>query len=209
MNLLCWLKLPLILTIAAMFLPYRLMAIELKRLDSWKNFLHYQKAACKQEINRCRIRFLENCKKSELIPRFLRFRIPNKDSFDDKSVREFQRKLLAQELVKAKQHQKSVAKRVDEKRNAIKSSCTGKMLPSVALYIRKAMVESRKTQKNQHNKKLLALSEEQERPLFSVKNTVVTHELDTEPPSFVLETLSLGPKNAVLDRFEMYFLLHC
>ena len=63
-------------------------------------------------------------------------------------------------------------------------------------------MESRQTQKNIHHKKLLTLSEEQERPLFTVKNTVVTNNLDNEPPSYVLETLSLGPKNAVLDRFE-------
>ena len=35
-----------------------------------------------------------------------------------------------------------------------------------------------------------------------MKNTVIAHDLDTDPPSYVLETLSLGPKNAVLDRFE-------
>ena len=53
-----------------------------------------------------------------------------------------------------------------------------------------------------HAKKLSNLSDEQQRPLFNVKNTVVIHDLDKTPPTYVLETLSLGPKNAVLDRFE-------
>ena len=53
-----------------------------------------------------------------------------------------------------------------------------------------------------HNKKLLELSEQQERPLFNVSNTVLTYELDSEPPRYVMETLSLGPKNAVLDKFK-------
>ena len=53
-----------------------------------------------------------------------------------------------------------------------------------------------------HNKKLQKLSEEQENPLFSVENTVILHGLDKTPPSYVMDTLSLGPKKAVLDRFE-------
>ena len=60
----------------------------------------------------------------------------------------------------------------------------------------------RRTQTRTHNKKLQRLSEEQEHPLFNVKNTVVLCGLDNTLPSYVMETLSLGPKNAVLDRFE-------
>ena len=36
--------------------------------------------------------------------------------------------------------------------------------------------------KNRQDKKLLALAEKQEKPLFRVKNTVVLHNLDAEPP---------------------------
>ncbi len=53
-----------------------------------------------------------------------------------------------------------------------------------------------------HNKKLAAWSEEQERPLFSVKNTVIEYQLDNPLPAFVTSTLSLGPKNSVLDTFD-------
>ena len=53
-----------------------------------------------------------------------------------------------------------------------------------------------------HNKKLAALSEEQERPLFSVKNTVIEYQLDSPLPAFVISTLSLGPKSSVLDSFD-------
>ena len=64
------------------------------------------------------------------------------------------------------------------------------------------MCEHRHKQQATHNKKLLALSEEQEKPLFNVKNTVICYELDREPPKYVMETLSLGPKNAVMDPFD-------
>ena len=41
-----------------------------------------------------------------------------------------------------------------------------------------------------------------EKPLFNVQNTVVTCGLEITPPTYVMETLSLGPKNSVLDRFD-------
>jgi len=53
-----------------------------------------------------------------------------------------------------------------------------------------------------HNKKLCVLSEEQERPLFSVQNTVIQCELDHPLLNYIINTLSLGPKNAVLDKFN-------
>ena len=56
--------------------------------------------------------------------------------------------------------------------------------------------------KTTHNKKLAALSDEQERPLFSVKNTVIECELDNPLPRYVNDTLALGPKSAILDKFN-------
>ena len=53
-----------------------------------------------------------------------------------------------------------------------------------------------------HNKKLEALAEEEQRPLFSVKNTVLECDLDQPLPQFVKSTLALGPKNSVLDTFN-------
>ena len=60
----------------------------------------------------------------------------------------------------------------------------------------------RRNQLLTHNKKLAALAEEQERPLFSVSNTVLECELDQPLPQFVKSTLALGPKNSVLDAFN-------
>ena len=137
-----------------------------------------------------------------MISRFLRFRIPNNNCFDQKAVQEFQRKLLSQELVKARKQEREIQNVVESKRKTVKSVIPERLLPSVSLFVRNAMQDCRKLQKEKHNKKLLSLSDEQERPLFNVKNTVVVHGLDRNPPSYVLETLSLGPKTSVLDRFE-------
>ena len=38
--------------------------------------------------------------------------------------------------------------------------------------------------------------------MFSVSNTVRLFELDKTPPTYVMETLSLGPRNPVIERFN-------
>ena len=191
-----------ILLVAAMLLPYRLLALELKRSRCWKQFLQYQKFVCNVKTNNLRIKFLENCKKSDLIPRFLKFRIPNNGCFDEKSVHQFQQRLLNKELVRAKEGLKTIHQRLDEKRKTLQEAAPVKCMPSIATYTRLSRIEVRQTQTRTHNKKLLQLSERQGHPLFNVENTVVQCGLDRPPPSYVLETLSLGPKNAVLDRVE-------
>ena len=91
-----------------MFLPFRLLALELKRSSCWKQYLHYEKTILKVESNSLRIKFLENCKRADLIPNFLKFRIPNNGCFDEKSIHDFQRQLLNKELLNAKQNLKSL-----------------------------------------------------------------------------------------------------
>ena len=150
----CLLLLLSISTVAAMFLPYRLLAIELKRSDCWKPFLQYQKSVRKCEVNRCRIHFLDSCKKADVIPRFLRFRIPNNGCFDDNSVWSFQKKLLSQEIIKAKVHQTKLKETLEIRRTAVKDLTPENALPSIAVFIRHEMVQVRKNQNNIHNKKL-------------------------------------------------------
>ena len=41
-----------------------------------------------------------------------------------------------------------------------------------------------------------------DRPLFKINNTVICYQLDKIPPKFVMDTLSMGPRNAVLDEFN-------
>ena len=115
--------------------------------------------------------------------------------------------LLRKELYRAKEDHKVLTEKVAGKRGDVQKSIPEKILPSVAFHSRQSVREVRKLVKNTHQKKLLALSEEQERPLFNVKNTVTLHDLDEEPPLYVMETLSLGPKNAVLERFNPHDIL--
>ena len=89
-----------------MFLPLRLLAQELKGHDCWKLYLDYTKIRGKIENNKLRIAFLEDCKRADIIPRFLKFRIPNNGCFDQKSVHDFQRNLLRKEIISAKENLK-------------------------------------------------------------------------------------------------------
>ena len=70
------------------------------------------------------------------------------------------------------------------------------------LYSRISRILVRKRVQQTHEEKLSALSEEQNKPLFTVKNTVRLCNIEPTPPQYVLETLSLGPKNSVSNKFE-------
>jgi len=185
-----------------MFLPFRLLALELKRSNCDKDFYRYLRTVRKAERNSLRIKFLQNCKQADIVPHFLKFRVPNNGCFDDQSIKQFQQKLLHKEIVKAREDQKSRISELSEQRNTIKQNAPIKTIPSIVLFTRLNRIETRKQQKATHDKKLSAWSKEQERPLFSVDNTVLAYELDAPPPEYVMKTLSLGPKNAVLDKFD-------
>ena len=71
------------------------------------------------ENNSLRIGFLNNCLKTDIIPQFLRLRIPNNGRFDDKSVHEFQKKLLKKEIVKAREDERLAKIKLTNTRRAL------------------------------------------------------------------------------------------
>ena len=190
-----------------MFLPYRLLSLELTRNDCTHYFLQYRKSLEKVEKNQLRVKFINSCLQADVIPRFLKFRVPNNGAFDQNSVFEFQKALLRKELYKAKQHTEVLNDKVSTKRQLIQVHIPEYLLSSIAVHSRFHCRDVRRSVKNGHNKKLLALSEEQQRPLFSVQNTVILHELDETPPKYVMDTLSLGPKNSVLEKLNPHDVL--
>ena len=99
-----------------------------------------------------RIKFLENCNRAEMIPSFLKFRIPNNGCFDGKSVHEFQRQLLSKEIVRAKNDLKSQNTSLDEKRDKLKRIAPTNCLPSIVLHTRNERSRNRQTQRRTHNK---------------------------------------------------------
>ena len=96
---------PLSQSCVTMFLSYRLQAKSLKSVDRWKQFLDYRKALIKQENNFLRITFIEKCKQADIIPRFLKFCIPNNGCFEQTVVHNFQLRLSKEELSNANQNE--------------------------------------------------------------------------------------------------------
>ena len=91
-----------------MFLPYNSLILELHKIDGFKPFIQYKRHLCKLENNELRISFLESCKKSDIIPKFLKFRIPNNGAFNEDLVHKFQKKLLHLEILEAKENLKTL-----------------------------------------------------------------------------------------------------
>ena len=185
-----------------MFIAFKLFNLELIRHDCWKDFLQYRKALRKAESHSLRINFLENCLKADIIPRFLTFRIPNNGCFNDKAVHEFQVRLLKREIFTGKEEKKLSLEKLTENREKLKVKLPEKCIPSVILHCRYNLRLLRQQKSLKLNDKLLRLSKKQEKPLFNVNNTVLFYNLETVPPKFVLDTLSLGPRNAIIDRFD-------
>ena len=84
----------------------------------------------------------------------------------------------------------------------MKSVLTSQLLPSVLLFTRVTLYNTRKNVEATHTKKLENLSKEQGRPLFNLHHTVKLFELDIVPPKHILDTLALDPKNPVLEKSD-------
>ena len=87
-------------------------------------------------------------------------------------------------------------------RNELKQTMPVKCFPSLILYTRLNLHKYTKDLSQKHNEKLSRLSKEQEKPLLNIQNTVICYGIEKTPPKYVLETLSLGPRNSTIERFD-------
>jgi len=95
----------------------------------------------------------------------------------------------------------------ENKRKQLLELLPRKLLPSVALYSRLSRRKIRKDVQNKHKAKMENLAKEQERPLFDIHDTVKRLNIDVKPPQYVVDTLALGAKNSIRDRFNHYDML--
>ena len=144
---------------------------------------------CICKVGACilRVKFLENCLKSDIIPKFLKFRVPNNGCFDDESVHDFQRRLLRKEIVSAKNDHGQNLMKLYEKRALMCDSVQDNLLPSLVLYTRYERISFCKKQASVHSNKLRNLSLEQDRPLLNVSKTVITYGLNYDLPKYVMD----------------------
>ena len=103
---------------------------------------------------------MENCNKSEIIPRFLIFIVPNNGCFDDQTVREFQLKLLKKEIVSVKRTIKDNVEKVSTDRHILQTHIPDKYLPSIILHTRFYLRQLRKEKTQKLDGKFQRLSQE-------------------------------------------------
>ena len=159
----------MIFTMNNMIAPRRRLAIAFQRDQNWKYFLNYERLT--EKIVKCeqRICFLQNCKKADIIPKFLKFRIPNNGCFENDSVHKFQKKLLQKEIVKSKENLKSLNNQVDHKISILRDHTPCMLIPSVIFHIRYSRNRLKNRLIETHSKKLQNLSIDQGKPLFKTE----------------------------------------
>ena len=178
---------------------------ESKRTDIVRTQYDYVTTKVKEAKAVLRVKFLESCFRSNLIPRFLqKFTFPRIDAYSLDKVERFQRQILKDEIGMAKDDV------VVKERRAQK---TGDMLwKAIPPDIDKVDVEMRLKSKVSceinkiekiHEKKLNHLSEQQEKPLWKLKeNTYKLIDVEEKPPEFVLNFISRGPRYPIRDKFD-------
>ena len=149
---------------------------------------------------------LKKCIQTD-IPAFLRFRVPNNGCFETTAVHNFQRRLLKGELNKANVTLYEHERKVNDTHEKLRQILCHTLITSVVLYSRMTVQNIHLEVTSTHQKKLDNLSKQQERPLFNVDDTIRLFEVDIHPPKYLLDTLSMGPKNPILDKFNQKELL--
>ena len=146
-----------------------------------------------------------NCLKANIIPHFLKFRIPTNGCFGENSILYFQLRLLKKELFSAKGDWRFTTDKLEESRNELKCKKQVEIIPSIIFHTRYDIRLFRRGIANRLNGKLLRLSNEQDKPLFNVNNTVICYN-PIKPPKYVIDTLALSPRNATwLSLIKMIF----
>ena len=154
-----------------MHLPRRLLAIILKQRICWETIPKYFRLLKKRENTIQRIEFIKKCKGADIIPRFLKFRVPTNGAFEPTVVHNFQRKLLNQELRKANELLSKYDSTLEEWRKEIRNKVPVIYIPSVIFNARFMVHKTRKEIIARHQKKLENWSAEQQRPLFCLLYT--------------------------------------
>ena len=160
-----------------MLLPLCLLALCLQKSDCCKEYLGYDHSLKKLVNCQCRIEFIEKCIQADIIPRFLKFRIPENGCFEPTVVHNFQRNLLKVELSKAGKQKETHINVIETKRTLLRDKVPTKFIHSIVFHTRNAAKQTKLDVQNTHSKKS-TLSKEQQRPLFDVQDTVIISDND-------------------------------
>ena len=176
-------------------------------LLTWKIVLDYLKFFKKVQVSVHRLKFLRKCLKNDLIPDFLKFRVPENGVFSDQAVHNFQLKLLRTETSRANEDRKRYEEMLRKARSLVQKEIDKQWWASIFRFVRRQVEASLKTTSENHRKKLEKLSERQDKPLGGRNERSVRVLDNIELPEWVYEVLSMGPKHPIRDKFnETHFL---
>ena len=183
-------------------LPPPFLIWTLKNKLIWKLVRDYASIYVKFINCHQRVKFLRVCLEKEIIPNFLRFTVPENGVFSNQAVHSFQTKLLRTEINKARTDEKNVEVKLERARGAVQRGVDEKYWPSGIKYLSLRGQKQTVTVKETHQKKLMKLSERQDRsPGKQGEGSVRAHD-DVELPDWVQQVLALGPKHSFRDKFN-------
>ena len=152
-------------TMTTVLLPAVWLRQILKRKLTWKIVLDYLKFFKKVQVSVHRLKFLRKCLKNDLIPDFLKFRVPENGVFSDQAVHNFQLKLLRTETSRANEDRKRYEEMLRKARSLVQKEIDKQWWASIFRFVRRQVEASLNTTSENHRKKLEKLSERQDKPL--------------------------------------------
>ena len=193
--------------ISTVVLPPPILIWTLRNNFIWKLVRDYASIYVKFINCHQHVKFLIVCLENDIIPDILRFRVPENGVFSNQAAHSFQTKLLRTEINKARTDKKNVEVKLERARGAVQRGGDEKFWPSVIKYLSLRGQRQTTTVRETHQKKLMKLSERQDRPLGKQGEGSVRALDDVELPNCVQQVLALGPKHLVRDKFnETHFL---
>ena len=139
-----------------------------------------------------RVWFLSECVEKKVIPKFLKFRIPNNGCFDHEMVRTFQGRLLKQELKKTRMKKVDYETKLQQSRGKIQSSMKESLWPSIWFHVRWHCRHEMSKSKTQLLRKLHSLCSEQDRPELNTIGYLTVLD-NISAPQIVEKVLQYGP----------------
>ena len=182
------------------------MRIILRKREKWREYLEHAKCLEKLVNANLRVFFLERCLNNNLIPDFLKFRVPKTSVFSEPAVHSFQLRLLKEELRHARENLENVKDKVANSRRELLENLDRMWLLPVAFNLCTKYRSLIAEHKLKMLSKLEKLSHRQDKPLRET-NKIAVKTLDgIELPVFVNEMLSYSPKHPERDKFnEIHF----
>ena len=183
-------------------IPKRLLETILKRIGSYGTLQHYRTVRMKILKTKMRIDFLEKCYCFGLIPNFLRFKIPTNGVFKEEAVKNFQRRLLKLELQNARKHVEVLNEKLMTYRTKVQTDIPEVLWASIINVIHVEHIRMTLQLEDKYKRKLVGLSEHQDRPINENYKNVLILDDDIKIPKFFMKCLSLGPKHPVVGKFN-------